>query len=122
MDKIKKMYFVWALIVILIFVILTVFGFMYKNKTSVYKELEERLVNIAKKYVDAKFLYPEGNEKLIIKKDELIENGYLISLNILDETHDEECDGYATIQRKGTVFDYKGYVKCSNYTTKGYEN
>ena len=118
MDKIKKMYFVWGIIVIGIFAILTIFGFMYKNKTSVYKELEDKLVEAEKKYIEVKFLYPEGNEKLKVTTDELAAYNLINELKI----NDEICSGYATIQRKGTVFDYKGYVKCNNYTTKGYEN
>ena len=118
MDKIKKMYFVWGILVILIFGILTVFGFIYKNKTSVYKELENKLVEAEKKYVDAKFLYPQGNENLKVTSEILIKNEFMDELKI----NDEVCDGYATIKRKGTVFEYKGYVKCNNYTTKGYEN
>ncbi len=118
LNKINKMYFVWGIVVFLIFVLLTIFGFMYKNKTSFYKSLEEKLVNAEKKYADAKFLYPQNGETVKITAKEMIEYGALDSL----EYDGEICDGYATVQKKGTVFDFKGYVSCKNYKTKGYEN
>lgn len=117
MNKIKKMYAVWTLIVILIFIFLTILGFLFKNKTNIYKVLENQLVEAEKKYVDAKFLYPTTNEPLKINAKILIENGYMDELKIQDEI----CDGYAIISKKGTVFEYKGFVSCSNYKTKGYE-
>lgn len=117
MNKMKKMYTIWVIIVVLIFVLLTVFGFLYKNKSNVYKTLEEKLVTAEKKYADAKFLYPQGSEVVKVTAKEMIEYGVLDSLE-----HDgKSCDGYATIQKNGTVYAFKGYVSCENYKTKGYE-
>lgn len=118
MNKIKNVYIVWGVIVVLIFILLTVFGFLYKNKTNVYKNLEEKLVEAEKKYADAKFLYPQNGETVKVTAEEMIEYGALDSL----EHNGENCNGYAIIQKKGTVFDYKGYVSCKDYKTKGYEN
>lgn len=117
MNKIKRIYGVWTVIVIMIFVLLTIFGFLYKNKTNVYKELEQKLIAAEKKYVDAKFLYPQGNEKLKITVNTLKENGFLDSLEI----NNEDCDGYVTIKKKNAVFEYHGYISCKNYKTKGYD-
>lgn len=118
MNKMKKMYTVWGVIVVLVFVLLTVFGFLYKNKSGEYKTLEEKLVTAEKKYADAKFLYPQNNETVKVTAKEMMEYGALDALE-----HDgETCDGYATIQKKGTVYEFKGYVSCRNYKTKGYEN
>lgn len=118
MNKMKKMYAIWGIIVVLVFALLTAFGFLYKNKSSVYKDLEEKLVNAEKKYADAKFLYPQNSEIVKVTAKEMIEFGALDSL----EKDGKSCDGYATIQKKGTVFEYKGYVSCENYKTKGFEN
>lgn len=117
MKKMKKVYIIWGVIVVLVFALLTAFGFMYKNKSTIYKDLENRLVDAEKKYVDAKFLYPNNGEPLKITAKEMMDAGFLESMKLESET----CEGYAVIQKNGTVFEYKGYVKCKNYTTKGYE-
>ncbi len=116
MNKMKKLSVVWGLIVISLFALLMTFGIMYKSKTKVYKELENKLVEAEKKYADAHFAYPETG---IVKTDAntLIEEGFLDNLKI----NDKECTGYATVGHDSVAFEYKGYVKCDNYTTKGYE-
>ncbi len=108
---------IWGIIVVTIFILLTVFGFTYKNKTKDYKDLEEKLVEAEKKYVDAKFLYPDDKNTIKTNAEVLIKEGFLENTKVKDET----CDGYATIQKNGMSFEYKGYVKCKNYKTKGYE-
>lgn len=118
MNKMKMLSIVWGMIVVGIFVLLTVFGFMYKNKSSVYKELEEKLVEAEKKYVDSSFLYPEEKKTQKITAEELISKGFMDELKV----NDEICEGYAVVSHETTVFTYKGYVKCKNYTTKGYKN
>lgn len=118
MNKMKKMYVIWGVVVVIIFGLLTAFGFLYKNKSEAYKILEEKLVTAEKKYADAKFLYPQNSELVKVSAQEMIEYGALDSLEYDGTT----CDGYATIQKKGTVFEYKGYVSCENYKTKGYED
>ena len=118
MNKMKQMYVIWGMLVVGLFVLLTIFGFFYKKKTQVYKELENKLVEVEEQYVDEKFLYPEHNETVKTKASTLIDNGYLDSL----EVNGEVCEGYATVYKKDSVYNYKGYVKCKNYQTKGYEN
>lgn len=111
------MYIIWGIVVVIIFILLTVFGFFYKDKSNGYKVLEEKLVNAEKKYADAKFLYPQNNETIKITALEMIENGYLDSL----EYENEVCEGYVTLRKKGTTYEYKGYVSCNDYQTKGYD-
>ena len=117
MEKIKKMYVVWTILVIIIFTLLTTFGFIYKKKMSVYKDLEAKLVEAEKKYVDANFLYPENKEMVKTTSTTLIENNDLDGLDI----ENDSCTGYAIIYNKNGVYEYKGFVKCEKYTTKGYE-
>ncbi len=117
MNNMKKVSIVWGIVVIIVFGLLTAFGFFYKNKSKVYKDLEEKLVQAEEKYVDAKFLYPDGNETLKTSADLLISEGYLENLKV----NDEECKGYATVHKNGVAYEYKGFVSCQNYKTKGYE-
>lgn len=113
----KKLTIVWGMVIVILFVVLTFFGFLYKNKSNVYKELENKLVEAEKKYADAHFAYPEKGKVLKTEATTLIEESFLDNL----EVENEECTGYATVTHNKTVYEYKGYVKCDNYTTKGYE-
>lgn len=117
LKQMKRISIVWGLLLVLIVIGLTAVGFLYKSKSSDYKKLESELVNLAEKYVEAKFLYPEGNESLKITLDELKEEGYLQELKKDEDT----CDGYVILSHKDFAYDYKGYIKCSKYTTKDYK-
>lgn len=116
MNKMKIMSVVWGMVIIGIFVLLTLFGFLYKNKTNEYKKLEEILVEASKKYVEKKFSYPEDNQSIKISLEDLKKDSLITEFKVKDD----ECDGYVTITKK-MVFEYIGYVKCSNYTTKDYQ-
>lgn len=117
MVNMKRLSIVWGITMLIIFGSLTAFGFFYKSKTSKYKELEEYLVKSESKYVNDFFLFPKGKDILKTSKAELIEKGYLESLEVDGET----CDGYVMVQDTGTTFKYKAYIKCDNYVTKDYE-
>lgn len=116
MNKVKKYYIIWVILVVIIIAILTTFGFIYKNKTKKYRDLEEKIVEVSKKYVEAKFLYPEKGENIKVNLNDLKDN------NLIDDfsVDSKPCDGYAVISIENTVYNYKGYIKCDNYTTKGY--
>ncbi len=116
MKKFKYLSVVWGMVVVTIFILLTIVGFAYKKNTSIYKEWEDKIKDATTKYVDAQFLYPDSKDPLKIEASTLIEEGYLDNIVI----NDEECLGYGTVTYNGMVYEYKGYVKCSNYTTKDY--
>ena len=116
MDKLNKYAFVWGIIVIFLFSLLTVFGFVYKNKTRGYKKLEEKIIEAEKKYVDENFLYPQDNQKITTSVNELIETGYLDNLDIKDDV----CIGYAEVSKINSVYEYKGFIMCDKYQTKDY--
>ena len=111
----KKIAVVWGICLVLIFGALTAFGFMYISRNQDYKEMEKALVEAAKK-IDVTTFHTESNK--IFTFEELKE------LNLIDEDalklNDEECEGYAKVTRNNYVFEHKGFIKCENYTTKGY--
>lgn len=117
MNKMKKLSIIWGMIIIGLFILLTLFGILYKNKANVYKDLEKKLVEAEKKYADAHFAYPEKGNVLKTNAEDLIKETFLDNLEI----EGDSCTGYATVTYNSTVFEYKGYVKCGKYTTKGYE-
>lgn len=117
LKHMKRISIVWGVFLVLLVVLLTIFGFAYKGKASDYKKLEENLVERAKKYVEAKFLYPDEKGSVKITLNEMMQDGFAEAL----KKDDDNCDGYALLSYDGFVYQYKGFIKCTNYTTKGYE-
>lgn len=113
----KKISVVWGIILFLMVAFLTAIGFLYKHKASEYKKLEENLVNAAEKYVEFKFLYPDEKQSIKISLEEMQNAEFIEEL----KKDDDVCDGYVILEHDGFVYQYKGYVSCSKYTTKGYE-
>lgn len=115
MKKTKVLFVIWGIIVIVVIGLLTTLGFMLRNKNSDYEVIENKLLDGAKKYVDYKFLYPEGKEVLKVNSSDIINTEFLDELKVQDDT----CTGYVNVYKDG-VYKYKVYIKCKNYTTKGY--
>jgi len=118
LKQMKKISYIWGFLLVLLVVGLTIIGFIYKNKSSDYKKLEDQLVESAKKYVDAKFLYPDDKASMKISFEDMKNDGFIEELKKDDEN---VCDGYVLVSNNGMVFQYKGFVKCPKYTTKDYE-
>lgn len=116
MKKVNVLFIIWGIIVVFIIALLTTLGFLFKSKSSVYEKLEDKLVDSAKKYVDTRFLYPSEKEDLKVTSKELIESELLDELRV----NDEICNGYVIVTYD-SVFHYKAYIQCKNYTTKGYK-
>lgn len=113
----KKIYIVWALIIVVMLSLVLYFGFNFSNKNKEYKELEEEILVNAEKYLGANLNeYPTtGSNKVLISK--IINYGIDIDLSV----NDDMCDGYILITREQMGYDTKVFVKCNNYTTDGYE-
>lgn len=117
MKKTKVLFIIWGVLVVGIIILLTTLGFMLNSKNKNYLELEDKLLSNAKKFVDNRFLYPEEGKTTKVTSDMLIENEYLDELKFEDDT----CTGYVIVSFNG-VYQYKAYIKCNHYQTKGYEN
>lgn len=117
LKQMKRVSIIWGIVLFLIVAGLTVVGFIYKNKSSDYKRIEDELVNVTEKYVEAKFLYPKEKESIRIRLNELQDNGYMEEL----KKDEDICDGYVLLTNNGFIYEYKGYIKCPKYTTKGYD-
>lgn len=116
MEKMNKYMWIWAIVLVVILGLLTTLGFMYKSKSKPYKELETKLADASKKYIDAHFLYPEDGESVKTMASVLTEENYLDELKM----NDKPCEGYTLVEKENGVFQYRGYIKCEHYTTKGY--
>jgi hypothetical protein len=117
MKDLQKIAIIWGLILVSIFALLTAFALKWKAKDQAYTALEDKLVKATENYFEEKYTYPQGNNTVKITLTELKDN------NLIDKLayNDDECDGYVIINNNG-VINYKGYIKCSKYMTKGYEN
>lgn len=116
-KRMRTISIIWGSILVCIVIGLTIIGFIYKNKTQKYEELENKIEEATKKYVDQKFLYPEKGDTLKITFQELRDNDVIDSLNI----EEEECNGYVIVSKKEEVYQYDPYIKCANYKTKKYQ-
>ena len=117
LKKMRRISYVWGFLLFLLVGGLTAIGFVYKNKLKKYEDLENKLEESAKQYVDQKFLYPEANQNIKITLEELKREEFIDNLNV----DDEECDGYEIVSHDGSTFQYKAYIKCSDYKTKNYD-
>ncbi len=117
LKQMKRISIIWGVLLLLIVIGLTIVGFVYKSKASSYKQLENDLVSVTEKYVEAKFLYPSENQSINIYLSELQEDGYIESL----KKDNDECDGYVKLYHDGFAYQFKGYITCPKYTTQGYE-
>ena len=118
MDSIKKMHrisVIWGVVMLLIFTLLTIIALNWKKNNNGYKDLENLLVDKVISYYESKYSYPTGMEVVTISLAELKENNVINELNY----NGDVCDGYVNVSFDG-VINYRGYIKCNNYMTKGY--
>ena len=114
----KKVTIVWAFIVLSLFAALTTYGILFTKQNKAYKELEKDLAEAGKKYGEIDFVYDNvGETGINVSFDDLKKEGLIETL----EVEEDKCEGYVKIYKSDFVFEYKGFVKCSKYTTKGYD-
>ena len=116
MNKLKTVWIVWGIIAVVLFASLTTLGFIYKNKTKKYKELEDKLVEVTKRYTSNEFNYATDGKKEIITYKELKDNNFFDKLIV----NNKECDGYTIVEFDG-VTKYKAYIECDKYKTHGFD-
>lgn len=83
-----------------------------------YTDLENRAVEGAKKYQDKYYSDILDGEKITVTLKTL-RNQDMIE-DILDIKSQEKCTGYVIFTLQNEKTDYYPYLKCDNYTTKGY--
>ena len=110
----KKITIVWTIILIMIITGLTIIGFKIKAD-NIDNIMEESIIKQTEKYFGLyPSLYPSKGNSKTMKVEELINNGY-------DPELEEGCTGYVTITNGDMGFKYDAYIKCPDYTTKGYD-
>lgn len=109
----RKITIVWTITLVLIVAGLTIIGFKFKED-NINEIMEEELIKQVEKYLGLyPSFYPAFNETKRFSYEMLKDEGY-------DAKLEEGCNGYVAVEGKNTGFQYKAYIKCPNYTTKGY--
>ncbi len=109
----KKITIVWTITLLIIVGGLTIIGLKIKNDNK-SNFMEDELVTQTEKYMGLyPNLYPTLGNKVKFTSEKLKEEGY-------DAKLEDDCVGYVEVENINTGFKYKAYIKCSDYTTKGY--
>ena len=108
-----------ALLLTLLFVVIMISSLYgsYSNSTrnKDYFELENRLVEAAKKYVVANNIDLEYPKE--VSYNTLYNSGYITDL--LD-SNGHSCNGYVRISKEDIIPLYKAYIECRDYQTKDF--
>ena len=106
LKHMRKISIIWGMIMFLLIIGVTAIGIIYKNESKNYKEFEIGLVDKAKDYIIVNNL-----NKVTISE---LKEQNIIETSVVNE---KECDGYILKEDE----EYKAYVKCGSYKTRGYE-
>ena len=120
--RLKRNLLIIAGVFVLLFIILLIFG-GNKNDTQRlnYVQIEQKLVDASKKYLEKTELFPqEQADTVIVSSEVLISNNYIKSFDKM--TKDTNCFGQVTIQKSGESYNYMPYLICDNYRTKTFKN
>ena len=114
----KSIYLVWGFVIILLLVTVSFMGTKIINKNKEYQQIEDNMEEVVGKYLGQNLNeYPtNGSKKFNISY--IINNGYEINLNV----NEDKCNGYVIVTKENVGFNYKAYIKCNNYATKGYDD
>ena len=89
-----------------------------KPKVS-YKELQENMVEAAKKYISDNYNNQLGLDTLNIRVSQLKNTGLLKKL---EDNEGRDCSGYVSVSVDASGENlYMPYLKCKDYVTEGYE-
>jgi hypothetical protein len=112
----KKLLIMWVIIAVSLVGTLTVMGLAINKKNKPYTNLEDELVTSAESYM-GQFLNEMPSTSTKVTSEEMIAKNVLNELKV----NDEICKGYVVVSKKYVTYEYKPYLKCKNYVTKGYE-
>ena len=112
----KKIMIVWAVVAIILVGVLTYIGFNIKDNNKPYKSLEKELERKASALIGEKPGLLNSLNKLTV--EDFNNNGYPVEMTV----NGDKCDGYVTLSKNISIYEYNAYIKCNNYTTNGYQN
>ena len=112
----KKMYLAWILIVGGLILSLALIGLNIKNTNRKYKALESDMKEQANAYIIRNKVDLSNGESIKFDDNILEKAGFLKTMQV----ENDKCTGYVDVKRITSGYDFKAYIKCTNYTTEGY--
>ena len=88
------------------------------GKTVSYDAVESNLIDASKKYVFDKYNNNFSGEVIIVRINTLVESGYTSTIR---DNRNKKCSGYVKIYKDNYSLSYSPYLRCSTYTSIGYE-
>ena len=116
MNKMKKISIVWGFLAFFLIGSLWSIAIIYNKKVKKYKNLENKLVELTKKYTANSFDYPKNKKSIYITYSDLKDEGLIKELKVKDK----KCNGYVEVTNN-KVIEYKAYIDCNVYKTHGFE-
>ena len=113
-DDMKKLTVMCTIFVLFLFGALLYIGYSIKNQNRPYTAFEHDLAEIAEVYISTNKVNVNIGNNTNISIEKMMEDNYLVS-NVVNE---DTCEGYVTISRGPSGYNYKPYIKCSKYETK----
>lgn len=98
------------------FFIAKLYGSMGIEPVNSYLDVETKLSDAAKRYVNDNNLISNG-EKITITYGALRLSGYIDKL--LDK-NGNECNGYVLVDNTDLINTFTSFISCPNYTTNNY--
>ena len=115
-NVMKKNMVIWLILIVILVGGLTIIGLKIKNENKEYKTFEKKMTDVAKAYYGEKPGLLKNNETISIQDLSDYDN------TLTNKVNEEECNGYVKTTSNMGIFEYKAYIKCNEYTTKGYVN
>lgn len=114
-KKMKTIFILWAMIVITLLAIIIIFSIFYKSRIKKYESLVSKMTSVTKSYVEDNNLYPVEGSEIKINLSELQAKELIGELIVGNDI----CDGFVVVSNDNNI-NYKGYISCKMYITKGY--
>ena len=83
-----------------------------------YETVENNLIDATKKYVTDKYDNKFDSDVIIVRVSQLVKSGYISTIR---DSKNKTCSGYVRVYSDGINNTYSPYLRCSQYTTYGYE-
>lgn len=110
----KKMVLITGGFFVIIIFIMMIASCTGKSRTYTYKELEDKMVDIAKRYYDAESYLPEEDGDVTeIELSTMVAKEQLGIITEITETG-KNCDGKVTIANNGGNYIYMPYLECAD--------
>lgn len=117
-EKAKKMLLLFGIVIgfiVLIIFLVFIIG-LFKNKSLEYREIEDKMVEAARKYYTVKedALPLNEDEEVEISTTLLAEEGYMKELVKYQKDESVSCSGKVIVTKSADYYNYSPYLECGD--------